>query len=288
MAQTDGLIDKNGLSSQYIDCFKTFYVTREDAAKKTIMHQLQHGNMKLQVTLSPFADFKTEGPLVQYKSDVVEALKQNIEKGNISIKTCIAMLTTGITLPQTQRILHGQSIEIDESKRTVIQNLRYSLLESDTEASTGLKAMHHTVVTRTLDRIQAKLPIDLQKGFFLLLQARKYCQDNKIPIEARNEEGMQAAARAVLQYQSALNNYKFDTTLGMAEVAFGNKVFFSMDKQTDIQHATLSKMAAHTMFEHQQIDESKLLNLSLSQMLEIHEKIGDCEDCGLHAFSGRH
>jgi hypothetical protein len=57
---------------------------------------------------------------------------------------------------------HGQSIEIDESKRTVIQNLRYSLLESDTEASTGLKAMHHTVVTRTLDRIQAKLPIDLQ------------------------------------------------------------------------------------------------------------------------------
>ena len=162
MAQTDGLIDKNGLSSQYIDCFKTFYVTREDAAKKTIMHQLQHGNMKLQVTLSPFADFKTDGPLVQYKSDVVEALKQNIEKGNISIKTCIAMLTTGITLPQTQMILHGQSIEIDESKRTVIQNLRYSLLESDTEASTGLKAMHHTVVTRTLDRIQAKLPIDLQ------------------------------------------------------------------------------------------------------------------------------
>lgn len=283
MAQTDGLIDNHGLSSQYIDCFKTFHVMREDAGKKTIMHEMQHGNINLKVTLSPFADFKADSPLQQYKSDVVENMIENINKGNVSIKTCISMLTTGITLPQAKSILSGQAIEIDESKRALIQNLRYALLESDTKASTGLQAMHHTVVTRTLDRVQAKLPINLQKGFFLLLQARKYCQDAKIPIKAENVQGLQSAARSVLQYQSALNNYKFDTTLGRQEVEFGNKVFCSMDKQTDIQHATVSKMAAHAMFDHEQMEESIILKRNLSQNLETHEKIGDCEDLAQEA-----
>ena len=204
MVQTDGRIDKHGLSSQYIDCLKTFHVVRTDVKNQTIMHEMQHGDLNIRVTLSPFADFGANGSLLQYESAFVEDIKQNIAKGNTSIKTCLAMLTTGISLPQALCILSGKGIEINDSKREAVQNLRYALLESDSKASTGLAPMHNTVVTRTLDRIQANLPLDLKRGFFSLLQARKYCQDAKIPIAAQNVNRMRLALCAVLQYQSVL------------------------------------------------------------------------------------
>lgn len=278
MAQTDGLIDKHGLSSQYIDCLATIHVDPKDVQNRTIMHVIDHGNLNIKMILSPFADLRTDEPLRQYQSDRVERIKRNISNGNIGIKTCIAMLTTGISLSQATDILNGIPIQIDRSKQDLVRRLKCTELESDSSASTGLNAMHHTVVTRTLAQTQLKLPINLKHGFFLLLQARKYCHDSNITITADNVEKLQPAVRVILQVGSARNNYKYDTTLGKERVEFGSNVFYSMDKQTDIQHATLRKMASHVMFDHMQMEQSKRLNVSLGASLQKTGNIGDCED----------
>ena len=278
MVQTNGIIQEQGASSQYIDCLNTFHVLRADAQNKTIMHVIDRGDLKLKVILSPFADLRTDEPLRQYKSDHVERITRNISNGNISIKTCIAMLTSGVSLSQATDILNGKPIQIDASKKGLVRRLKCTELESDSSASIGLNAMHHTVVTKTLAQTQLKLPINLKHGFFLLLQARKYCHDSNITITADNIEKLQPAVRLISQVGAAKNAYKYDTTLGTKSVEFGSNKYFSMDKQTDIQHATLRKMASHVMFDRVQMEQSKRLNVSLSGSLQNTANIGDCED----------
>lgn len=277
MAQTDGINTKHCLN-QYIDCFHTTYVESNDVQTRTIKYGIQHGPVYINVLLSPTEHVNTDSSLPNYCSPLVENTKLHIQQGNFDTQICLAMLTTGLNRQQTTSILQGGNVNVNPDQIALVQKLGYVLLKSETNASTGLPSMHHTTITHTLDRIQSKLPINMKMAFSTLMQARKYCLDLNIPINEENMQDMSKALQAVVQLRSAEHTYKYDTTLGTTPTQFNNQLFFPMDKNTDIQHATLCKMASHVLFDHEQLEFSKQMNTSLSTTLGVNDTKADCED----------
>jgi hypothetical protein len=282
MAQTDG-VQTDGSNhmdcmNQNIDCFHTTYVESKDVQTRAIKYGIQHGPVYINVLVSPIEHVNTDRSLPNYCSPLVENTKLQIEQGNFDTQLCLAMLTTGLNRQQATSILHSENVNVHPDQVARVRKLGYVLLKSETKASTGLPSMHHTTITHTLDCIQSKLPINMKLAFSTLMQARKYCLDLNIPMNEANLQDMTKALQFAVQVIPAIHTYKYDTTLGTIPTQLNNQLIFPMDKNTDIQHATLEKTASHVLNDHKQLAYSKQMNASLSTTLQVNDEKADCED----------